>query len=994
MNDLFNRMMSFYSNNMIKPIILYNSKNNKFENVKAIHLKNNILFIPLQCIYFLNKWNHFKNSFYFMNVNEDIKINNKDNSYTLDIKNEIIHNKIIQYRKSILLVRNDTIFNISENNIKVKNINDFFTNIYIHTNIWSDSSLTVHQEGAGNGKTYGIWKSILLDSIHKTFIIITKQHTAKNVIYQELLDQVQRKEKHTFDVIELSEYNTEKHYVIKYKKYNQEYMVIIGTIDSFFFNLVSVDMNSSNIFKSILKEIKLNGCKKMMDGKIKYAQQIIKLNQYTQLWIDEVQDLEPDYLLALYTIIKETNINVHVVGDILQSLEYENNFMTNIKNINNDTLKIDILSPININRRIKTKNMHSKINSIIDFNKYNIPTIAIQDTLLDYENSFQIIESPIIYSNDNDILKVNNYVDKLLNYVDYEVSKHNYTPSDFLFIFPIMKNNILAVEIETKLNNYWLNKFDDHHYVNKLDEFWKKHILKGYNQYVYLHKYQEGVTINTSESIHSTRIMSIRSSKGDGRKVTFVLNCTETSLKLLSNGEINLVYESYLHVAITRAKHKIYFALHENNDDIHRRFGQIGMVKYKPNIKKNITIGDIMKFIDKETIINNIDKNIKYKETITHNNNNRINKYIYKCYSILTILNITKDNEKYKYSQLKIIIDKIKNIDVKIYTPTHFYTFINEYSEPLDELPLLPICDLSHKDIYKSYCKIIYDTIKNIQTKLNTNILYFPDTMYEYFILNYMISLYTYKQYNPITPMELYNFTYEYYNNNKDFEYIKNNCDDLFENIHQYYENISWNINKSIEYNGNCFFSLKKKDFSLIGYNDKYVFHILFKDDINYLNYYDILIEILLEKFIIYNPKDNNYLLNDKKRYFGKKIKTYVINMKEGNYINIDYNTNMIEYVKQSIIHYYKEKSTELFQYMRQIIDYKFDGNINNHVFKYIHSQLKDYPCYILDFFNDLHMDIHNIETIVSDSNLFKTLLEDKLILYCDLFFSRDIHEK
>ena len=51
--------------------------------------------------------------------------------------------------------------------------------------------------------------------------------------------------------------------------------------------------------------------------------------------------------------------------------------------------------------------------------------------------------------------------------------------------------------------------------------------------------------------------MTIHSSKGDGRKVVFILNCTEKTLKLFSNNEINLVYESLFHVALTRAEYKI-----------------------------------------------------------------------------------------------------------------------------------------------------------------------------------------------------------------------------------------------------------------------------------------------------------------------------------------------------------------------------------------------------------------------------------------------------
>lgn len=39
MNELFNRMLSFYSQYQVKNIILYNSKHNKFVKIQSIKLK-------------------------------------------------------------------------------------------------------------------------------------------------------------------------------------------------------------------------------------------------------------------------------------------------------------------------------------------------------------------------------------------------------------------------------------------------------------------------------------------------------------------------------------------------------------------------------------------------------------------------------------------------------------------------------------------------------------------------------------------------------------------------------------------------------------------------------------------------------------------------------------------------------------------------------------------------------------------------------------------
>jgi hypothetical protein len=92
--------------------------------------------------------------------------------------------------------------------------------------------------------------------------------------------------------------------------------------------------------------------------------------------------------------------------------------------------------------------------------------------------------------------------------------------------------------------------------------------------------------------------------KIDGREVVFILNCTEYSLKMVSNHEFNLLYESHLHVALTRAKCKIYVGLVKNNDEIHRRLSKTGIVEYKPSIKiKHITIEKLLDIVNKEHVI-------------------------------------------------------------------------------------------------------------------------------------------------------------------------------------------------------------------------------------------------------------------------------------------------------------------------------------------------------------------------------------------------------
>jgi hypothetical protein len=265
----------------------------------------------------------------------------------------------------------------------------------------------------------------------------------------------------------------------------------------------------------------------------------------------------------------DTNCDIHIVGDKLQTLEFEDNFLTSIIKenglIENITLKIN--TPININRRIKVNGMRQEINSLIDFKKYELPEIECNKENEIQPSTIEIIETETIYANDKDIKKIDCFVKKILEKVEYEVNTNNYTPENFMFIFPIMKNNIIASELQTKLTEYWINKFNNNEYIQSINNnYWKNYKHVEYTQYVYLHKHTEGICINTNDSVNASRIMSIRTSKGDGREVVFILGVTEKSLKIVSDKKIGLVYDSHLHVALTRAKCKNYFGLEINGD--------------------------------------------------------------------------------------------------------------------------------------------------------------------------------------------------------------------------------------------------------------------------------------------------------------------------------------------------------------------------------------------------------------------------------------------
>ena len=689
---------------------------------------------------------------------------------------------------------------------------------------------------------------------------------------------------------------------------------------------------------------------------------------------------------------------MNVVGDKLQSLEFKNNFLTEIVEEGLPNIKIDKKDAINKNRRIKVTNMGDKINELIQFDKYTykdepLPEIEcdkeIEKTIND--EPIKIIDSPTIYANDTDNDKINNYCDKIMENYIYEVENNNYSPNDFLIIFPIMKANVIAPELQTKIQEYWTEENNDE-----------------YTQYVYLHKHTEGKVINTNDSVNATRIMSIRSSKGDGRKVIFVLGVTEDSLKRVSNKEKGLVYESHLHVALTRAKNQIYFGLIKNNDDIHERLGNTGYVEYLPTISKKIPIEKINELIHKENIIhlleqnninfkNMIEEEIKIEQSDTVDWGYHCIKYQTYFYQvILNIVNGRNINSREDKSQLFVKLRILSNYDICDFNVKDFYKFLNKYQYNNDEnMPLFPLCKLSDKPEYKKYCDKIEQTIKQVQQRIRNNTLH-ELNVYQSIILTYMIQIETSRKYADMSPMDIYNITDQFENNiNKETELL-NNVKNVKNIIHesgiQNYENIKWNIFKYIEMESKKeYFKISKLQFPIIGNNETDIVHIVLKTDISHLNFWDIMIEVLLERFLIYNPKSQD----DKIRFKDKKINTYLFLLDKNSFIKIEWDwdkaliAKIKDELKEVVKKHFESYHYDIYKYFNHIRTNKEElwndepNKIIDFMLKTFES-MKDCPDYIIDVFNSIEED-EDYDSI--EENYLDEKLNEMLKKYLTRYF-------
>jgi hypothetical protein len=503
-----------------------------------------------------------------------------------------------------------------------------------------------NQRGAGCGKTYESIQLLQNDErfvLKDTFIYLTKAHSAKDVIYSELKEQ----ENNGFlSNLEMTENKiVSKQYKVTFNNVisGRSITVIIGTVDSFTYAINDKDEHredGNDYFMNIVKNIKKGNISVGRDQTIWYTQQKTKINQTCLIIIDEAQDLNKIYIEAFNTIVQETQIDVYLIGDKLQSIWGGDTIFNFIENATNDTvigMNIVKTEGINVCLRMHNEKLKEFVNSIIPFEKYNLPKITgicdgkrckyihENDTNPIYINEIINIYG-IKLENKEIVGKVKQIVDYIRNKIKDEVEKYNYLPKNFMIIFPILKNNPVATMLLTELQEFWIQKFSEKSYQENVlskDIYWKSQteINEGI-PFAFLHKSDDGRSINLTDSENSTRIMSIHSSKGNGCEVVFCIGITENVLKIFSKETSNLLYDSLLHVAITRQKKSLYLSVVKNNDDIHRRIRKSGLfIKDNKDIEPNISC--IKKSIKLECIVSSM---LEDEETFKKINDNCIDK--------------------------------------------------------------------------------------------------------------------------------------------------------------------------------------------------------------------------------------------------------------------------------------------------------------------------------------------------------------------------------
>jgi hypothetical protein len=450
--------------------------------------------------------------------------------------------------------------------------------------------------------------------------------------------------------------------------------------------------------------------------------------------------------------------------------------------------------------RFHNEHFKNFVNDIVDFDKYNLPHITEicnnSSCKYHHENNikpYNIFQIPSLRSDDKETqVKMDKLIKKIIYYMDSEIIKYNYLPNNFMFIFPILTKNFFANRLEAKIQEFWMEKFNDENYQNNVlvnNKYWEKRInkKKAY-KYIFLHKSDEGKSIDLRESENATRILSIHASKGNGCEVIFVFGLNQKALQIFSKDKCNLQYDSLLHVALTRQKKSLYIGIENINDDIAQKFEKYIEIdnELKPDlndIKKSIKYNKIIDFsCNSDNLFLNIyDKYLSSTELVNILPDNQDNKNIiewghhiirycvFYYYLKFNIINnekiddehIDETNNSFRLFQFTEVLNKISKLKLKFELHNKYYKKINYICDD----NTFYILEFTTKNLtkYNNYKDTLFNFIKNIQEKISKSIkekkIPFLCPL-ETVILLHMIKLYDDGKYSDITIMDVYSIIY------------------------------------------------------------------------------------------------------------------------------------------------------------------------------------------------------------------------------------------
>lgn len=904
-------------------------------------------------------------------------------------------------------------------------LNGTYETIFTTEQIYQ-TNIYVKQQGAGNGKTYGIVQ-LINDTNYEhydKFIYLTKQHSAKHIIKSEIDDQIKKNLLNNITIIKY-DFESKKHIItFKNNKIDKECKIVIATFDSFIYALGNKDVSGTNKFMSMVKSIIDDELKCSEDGYTNFANGTV-LNKRLLLIGDEMQDLHENYMKAIIKITRERYVDFYAVGDKLQSISIENNAFTFLEHeLPNDIINVQREKPTNICRRFTHPSLINCVNDMIPFANYKLEPVRAfaEHVYMDDKPAFYPFSGKTIYANETDEDKLTKEVDIIMDKYKYEVDTYGRVPNDFLIVTPFCQKNPLIEQLQLAIRTFWKGRFNKYKY----------------SKYSIFHKSENGTSIDLSESDNATRIVSIHSSKGDGRNVVFVIGITESALKIYSLESNNLIFDSLLHVTLTRMKEKLYFRYEPNGDYIHTLLSNndtCSNIQPCINITSTIKLSNILKY-STEYEFNEYNNNIISKSNIEPLLEIQEDKKLidmkhhcirYGTMYIMIILNVIANENKTnkdiicKQPSYQILNKLCSTNKIKYYTNNKtYYEQLNTNKDNNNIIPILEYVNLESE--YKKYSDFLHKTIDSCIGKVSASLKLdkiIKFTYMESIILYHLIEISENRKYSALPIVDVYDIIDMHHKLNsenlyeaehyKKLKYVQK----LYNSFIKTYPNLKFLINHPIKFNGCATDYTIQTRHDIIAYNTDTVIICYIKPQFNMLNYNELLLQSIYDTYLIkhiqQNISEDNY---NYKNLYGKKIiscvftfdnnnKPYYIDWSNNESIDlIDINTKLIkDMIKKNTILHLQSANDSIFQFYTYWIKQFSDDEpiiiIEKLMAKY-DENVKDYysyhtpPQYIKRLFEKIENDIEynaNILNTYLDKTYFMSKLNHFINLSIDKYF-------
>jgi hypothetical protein len=786
-------------------------------------------------------------------------------------------------------------------------VDDEFNEQYDNDGCRPTAKVYVKQQGAGNGKTYGIIQLLQDTKFDKydTFIYLTKQHSAVHVIHSELNDQKERHELDSIKIEKLGQRNKNN------KKYTTEYVtndgsvrnVIIGTFDSFIYAVKNEHVADpcDSMFISMAKSIVSNGPGCDEDGCFMYASKGLRFDSKLLIIGDELQDLEETYSKAIMQIVARCGSSFYAVGDKLQSIMLVNNAFTYLTDNqgNYEGVEYVVEEPSNICRRWINNTLTDFVNKMINFNKHGLrpvvlparggtyPMMLSDNAVIAYARSNELTYQGGF--NEDDILT-------LMGIYEKEVTINGRTCKDFLVVTPLTSRNPLVNEFNSRVRAFWANR-------NGVT-------ITTANKYSVFHTSQSGSSINLAESENATRMVSIHSSKGDGRPVVILVGLNENTLLYFCEHTGSLIYESLIHVALTRQKQQLYILYDDNGDDISNRMAIAGIIR-RHSVDFVVKRGNLLS----KVVLSCANRRNTYAACVPILS--RVRKHIditnrsksfvvdmeyhgmrYNTFNALVDINILAFENKNEYptkrSAIRGIIESITRpgFEIKLLAVKEYSKVLNEHirysKDNMPKLSCIPILKYNNKCTTRNMaiCEKIVTTSKETLKKLRAALRSKTPielTPLEACCANHIMDIYDNGNYTRTTINTLYDLfgiyvdlarggedTDDYRKYLKDHMNMVSNTYDLVEKLFKIYPNVSILKSYMINSTNNDDNNFKvMENYDRILYDDHNVIIVELKPSFNDINKNDIMIGSIYKSHLL------KHINNEK--FAGKRIQTCVL---------------------------------------------------------------------------------------------------------------------